>query len=62
MRQFTNQQLDIKINRFLNRKSEKFNLKDPLASIQPRARDIGQREIMQSYRYAPDSMRRAFTY
>ena len=60
MKQLTDEQLHTKINRFMNRKSQEFDLKNPLERMQPRARTISRREIIKSYQYAPTAMHGAY--
>lgn len=62
MRQLTQTQLNARIAQFMNRKSEQLVIKDPLEDLQPRVHTISKREIMNSYQYAPASMRSSFNY
>lgn len=62
MRQINNLVLSTKINRFIARKSQQHNLKDPLESLQVRGHSISRDEITKSYLYTPTKAQRVFTY
>lgn len=62
MRQLNNYILSSKINRFIARKSQQLNIKDPLESLQIQGYNVSRDDITKSYQYTPTKAQRVFTF